>query len=99
MYHTSTIKRSFHVAFFFALVSTRDGSAQVYVLNVDQPGDASRLTKLSGGADNIVWAPDGRSIAFTSEVYPDCHDDACNVKRDEDREKSRVHARVYDRLL
>ena len=40
-----------------------------------------------------------RSIAFTSEVYPDCRDDACNAARDEAREKSPVRARIYDALL
>jgi dipeptidyl aminopeptidase/acylaminoacyl peptidase len=82
-----------------AFVSTRDDGAQLYVLNLDRPGDAQRITKLSGGVDYIVWAPDGRSLAFTSEVYPDCENDACNAKRDEEREKSPVRARIYDRLL
>ena len=82
-----------------ALISTRNGSAQIYLVNADGPGEPNQLTSLSGGADNIVWSPDGRTIAFTSEVYPDCRDDACNVKRDGEREKNPVRARVYDRLL
>lgn len=82
-----------------AFISTRGGSAQVYIINADGAGEPNRITNLSGGADNIVWAPDGRTIAFTSEVYPDCRDEACNVKRDGEREKSPVRARVYDRLL
>lgn len=82
-----------------ALVSQRDGSAQLWTLDVDHPADAKKLTALSGGADNIVWAPNGRTIAFTSEVYPDCEDDACNAARDEAREKSPSKARIYDGLL
>jgi dipeptidyl aminopeptidase/acylaminoacyl peptidase len=46
-----------------------------------------------------VWAPDGRSIAFTSEVYPDCRDEACNAARDKEREENKSKARIYDRLL
>jgi len=84
-----------HVAF----VSQRDGSSQLYVLDVDTPAGPARLTNLSGGADNIVWSPDGRTIAFTSEVYPDCRDEACNVSRDDAREKNPVRARIYDALL
>ena len=59
----------------------------------------TKLTALSGGADNIVWSPDGRTIAFTSEVYPDCRDDGCNAARDQAREKNPVRARIYDALL
>ena len=82
-----------------AFISTRGGSAQIYLVDADGTGEPTRLTNLSGGADNIVWSPDGRTIAFTSEVYPDCRDEACNAKRDEEREKNPVRARVYDRLL
>jgi dipeptidyl aminopeptidase/acylaminoacyl peptidase len=82
-----------------AFISTRSGSMQLYVMNADGSGDPRQLTKLSADVDNILWAPDGRSIAFTSDVFPDCADDACNLARDEARAKSAVHARVYDRLL
>src|SRR5580765_7125744 len=87
-----------------AFISQRDGTSQLYLLDVDltAPGEASRVTKLtglSGGADNIVWSPDGQTIAFTSELYPDCRDDGCNAARDAAREKNPVRARIYDALL
>ena len=82
-----------------AFVSSRDGTSQIYVMPIDAPGEAKKISDVSGGADNIVWAPDGRSIAFTSEVYPDCRDDACNTRRDKEREENPVRARVYERLL
>ncbi len=82
-----------------AFVSSRDGSAQLWVMDANDPSTAKRVTNLSGGADNLVWAPDGRSIAITSEVYLDCKDEACNAKRDKDREEHPVKARVYERLL
>jgi dipeptidyl aminopeptidase/acylaminoacyl peptidase len=82
-----------------AFLSNRSGSMQLYVMNADGTGDPRQLTKLSADVDNVEWAPDGRSIAFTSEVFPDCKDDACNAARDQARAKSAVHARVYDRLL
>jgi dipeptidyl aminopeptidase/acylaminoacyl peptidase len=45
------------------------------------------------------WSPDGKTIAFTSSVYPDCKDDDCNKNRDEENEKNKVKAHVTERLL
>ena len=81
-----------------AFLSARDGNSQVYLLSMEG-GEAKKLTQLSTGADFFRWAPDGKSIAFTSAVYVGCKDDACNAKRDEEKEKSKVKARIYDHLL
>jgi dipeptidyl aminopeptidase/acylaminoacyl peptidase len=81
-----------------AFLSGRDGTSQVYVISMEG-GEAKKLTTLSTGADLFKWSPDGNSIAFTSGVYVDCKDDACNKKRDEETEKSKVKAHVADHLL
>ncbi len=81
-----------------AFLSSRDGDSQVYLLSMEG-GEAKKLTALSTGADLFRLSPDGKTIAFTSEVYLDCKDDACNQKRDQDKEKSKVKARIYDHLL
>jgi dipeptidyl aminopeptidase/acylaminoacyl peptidase len=81
-----------------AFLSSRDGTAAVYVLSLEG-GEATRAAGLAGGADNLLWSPDGRTLAFTSGVFPDCRDDACTARRLEEREKSKVKARIYDHLL
>jgi dipeptidyl aminopeptidase/acylaminoacyl peptidase len=81
-----------------AFLSSRDGISQIYVLSMDG-GEAKKITTLSTGVDLFKWAADGKSFAFTSSVYIDCKDDACNSKRDEEKEKSKVKARIYDHLL
>ena len=58
-----------------------------------------RLTTLNGGASGPVWSPTGDRIAFTSSVYPDCGDDACNAARDKAKDASKVKARVTETLL
>jgi dipeptidyl aminopeptidase/acylaminoacyl peptidase len=82
-----------------AFVSQRDGGAQLYVMNVDEPAEPVRLTRVSGGVDNIVWSGDGQLLAFTSEVYPDCRDEACDAARDKARDEAPSRVRIYDRLL
>jgi len=81
-----------------AFLSSRSGEAQVYLLSLEG-GEAQRLTKLSTGAGLVKWSPGGKTIAFTSSVYPDCKDDECNQKRDEEKEKNKVKAHVAEHLL
>ncbi|HXY26150.1 MAG TPA: S9 family peptidase [Candidatus Acidoferrum sp.] len=81
-----------------AFLSSRSGDSQVYLLSL-QGGEAQPLTKLSTGADLVKWSPDGKAITFTSSVYPDCKDDGCNKKRDEEKEKNKVKAHVAEHLL
>lgn len=81
-----------------AFISNRDGSAQVWVLNLSG-GEARKLTNISSGADGVIWSPDGKHLAFTSEVYPDCRDDPCNKRRNDEADSSKVKAKIIDRLL
>jgi len=73
-------------------------AGQVWVMDSD--GDnKNQITKISTEAAAPVWSPDGKWFAFTSEVYPDCADDECNKKKDEQAEKSKVKAHLTNRLL
>src|SRR6266478_5727162 len=61
-------------------------------------GSATQLTQ-SGHDSSPKWSPEGKTLAFTSSVYPDCKDDDCNSKRDAEKEKSKVKAHVAEHLL
>jgi len=93
-------------------LSGRSGSVQVWIADFDPAtgatSNARKLTAISTGADNAIWAPDGHSIAFTSFVYPDCPaitdadfatGDTCNKDRDAARAASPVKAMIFTGLL
>jgi dipeptidyl aminopeptidase/acylaminoacyl peptidase len=62
-------------------------------------GQPHQVTNISTGADGAIWSPDGKNIVFVSAVYPDCKDDACNKKRDEELKNSKVKAKIFTRLF
>ncbi len=82
------------------LLVARD--SQLWLFDLAGGGDPIKLTGLWGGAEAGIFSADGRLIAFTSDVYPECKGpdlDACNRKRQEDHDKSQVKARISDHLF
>jgi dipeptidyl aminopeptidase/acylaminoacyl peptidase len=81
-----------------AFISAREGGPQVWTYDI-ATGEQKKVTNISTGASDPVWSPDGRMVAFVSDVYPECTNDDCNRKRDEQAESSKVKAKIADRLL
>ena len=81
-----------------AYLNSRGGTPQVWIYTVNG-GARRQVTTLSTGANGAIWSPSGRSLAFTSEVYPDCADDACNQRRAAADEHRPSRARILDGLL
>ena len=77
------------------LLVGRDGQLWIYPLT---GGDARQLTTLSTGAEGGIFSPDGRWVAFTSDVDPGCKDEACNKQRADERGKG-SKGRILDHLF
>jgi dipeptidyl aminopeptidase/acylaminoacyl peptidase len=92
----------------FAFLSNKEGGSQVWIADFDSAAGAvtgvHKLTALATEASGELWSPDGKNILFTSDVYPECDgapadEQACNAKKLEEHEKSKVKALIFDRLL
>ena len=81
-----------------AFISTRSGNSQVWIIPVNG-GEARQLTSLATEADGVTWAAKGDTLLFTSQVYPECTDAACNQKRLTEAAESKVKARLIHSLF
>ena len=93
-------------------VSGRENGQQLWLADFDPAtgatSNAKKLTNISTGADSPKWSPDGRSVVFTSAVYPDCPaitpadggaGDRCNQQKDAALAASKVKAQIFTQLL
>ena len=81
-----------------AFISSANGDSQVWIISADG-GEARKLTHIATEADGVTWAANAGTLLFTSEVYPDCHDAACNQRRLQEAKSSKVKARVINHLF
>lgn len=83
-----------HIAF----ISKRgeDKEPQLYVIATDG-GEARRVTNLPVAVSAPRWFPDSKRIAFIARVLADTPDWEQMKKRLEEREKSKMKARVWDK--
>jgi dipeptidyl aminopeptidase/acylaminoacyl peptidase len=76
------------------------GSAVSQIVVYDIAARRARpLTSLVTGVDGIVWSPTGTHVAFVSDVYPECRDEACNRQRLAEEDARPTDVRTYDELL
>ena len=92
-------------------LSSRGGSTQIWTADFNPAGTTTnpkKLTSITTEADNALWSPDGKTIVFTSAVYPDCPaitsadaatGDKCNSDRDLAAATSKVKAQIFTQLL
>jgi dipeptidyl aminopeptidase/acylaminoacyl peptidase len=73
-----------------------DDAAQVYILGINEGGEAMRATNVVSGARRPRWRPDGGAILFQSSAYPGAADEESNKKAASERKDRKAHVRIYD---
>ena len=81
-----------------AFIYNHNGDSQIWI-NAAEGWNPRQITSLSTGADGVTWSKKGDWLLFTSQVYPECADEACNKQKVDEAAKSKVKARVIDELL
>jgi dipeptidyl aminopeptidase/acylaminoacyl peptidase len=78
--------------------STRSGSAQVWRIR-PAGGEAEAVTRLPTDVNGFKLFPDGKHLLVAIDVWPEARSLADSVKRDDDRAKSKVKAKIFDQLM
>ena len=73
-----------------------DSTAQIYVMNIAEGGEASRVTNAATGASSPHWRPDGRAILFSTMTYPGALTDSANRSAAAEHRARKYNARVFE---
>jgi len=76
-------------------LSSRSGSSQVWRIQIDG-GEADQVSREALDVGNLVISPDGKHIAFTMEVFPDCNA-ACTKEKLDAIKQKKTSGRIYER--
>jgi len=79
-------------------LSTRSESTQVWRIPVDG-GEAEQITDQLLDVGNLVVSCDGKHIAFTMDVFPDCNTVECTKDRLDEINSGKASGRIYDRIF
>jgi dipeptidyl aminopeptidase/acylaminoacyl peptidase len=79
-------------------LSSRSGSSQVWRISIDG-GEAQQVTNLPLDVGNLVISPDGKYIAFTVDVFPDCNSPIQTKEKLEQIKQEKSSGRIYERIF
>lgn len=79
-------------------ISTRSGSAQVWEIAASG-GAAKQVTHQPLDLGNLKISPDGKHLAFTMEVFPDCENLSCTTRRIEAEKNLKASGVLYEKLF
>lgn len=87
-----------HDGAFIYFLSAHGGSSQVWRLSA-AGADPEQVTNFPLDVNSFRIAPDGKAIALSMDVFPDCADLACTADRLHQQSESKAKGRTYDRVF
>ncbi len=72
-----------------AFISTRDGSAQIYVLNL-KGGEAVKVTDIPTNVNSFTWSPDGNYFAVATDVLPEAQSPQGSVDLEKEMNEKKI---------
>jgi dipeptidyl aminopeptidase/acylaminoacyl peptidase len=79
-------------------ISSRSGSSQLWQIPIDG-GEAQQITDEPLDVGNLVVSRDGKYLAFTMEVFPDCNGPVETKKRLDEIEQRKSTGRIYENIF
>jgi len=79
-------------------ISGRLDSSQVWRIRIDG-GEAQQITDEPLDVGNLIVSPDGKHIAFTMEVFPDCNSVAQTKDKLDKTKQRKASGRIYERIF
>ncbi len=82
-------------------LSARGETGQIFNLPLEG-GEPTQVTKAAVDVNAFVLSPDGKTIAFAADVFPDCKEAdtlACTEKRLAEQAKKKTTGKIYDQLM
>jgi dipeptidyl aminopeptidase/acylaminoacyl peptidase len=81
-----------------AFISNRDGSAQVYLVDLTG-GLVRKVTNSATEVKEFAWSPDGKYIALATDMHPAAKTTAESAEIDAQKAQSLVTGKIIDGLL
>ncbi len=82
-------------------VSKRSGTPQIWAVaaNSDPPPAPHQVTDLPVAVSGLKISPDGKHLATSAMLVPECENIACTVERNKKAEADKTTGQLYDRLF
>jgi dipeptidyl aminopeptidase/acylaminoacyl peptidase len=83
---------------FIYFLSDRSGLSQVWRIDPDG-GEATRVTSQPLDVGNLIVCEDGKHLAFSMDVFVDCPDLDCTVRRLAQKKENPATGRLYEHIF